>query len=91
MKVIVRSAISECELNALPKTSIREIFDLMCKNLLIFEKWYFGLMYRGSDFEQIWVDGSKKVFTTSITYVITLNSDFTEPQRFQNSRGKIIL
>ncbi|KAJ3639093.1 hypothetical protein Zmor_004253 [Zophobas morio] len=60
MKVIVRSAISECELNALPKTSIREIFDLMCKNLLIFEKWYFGLMYRGSDFEQIWVDGSKK-------------------------------
>jgi chemotaxis protein histidine kinase CheA len=60
MKVVVRSAVSEYELNALPKTSIREIFELMCKNLLIFEKWYFGLMYRGADYEQFWVDVSKK-------------------------------
>lgn len=61
MKVLIRSPVSECELNALPKTSIREIFELMCKNLLVFEKWYFGLMHFGADFEQIWIDVSKKV------------------------------
>lgn len=61
MKVVVRTVQHESALEAVPKTSTREIFSLICKSLGIQETWYFGLMYHGPDNEEIWVDQSKKV------------------------------
>ncbi|KAJ8922081.1 hypothetical protein NQ315_008722 [Exocentrus adspersus] len=60
MKVVVRTVQHESALEAVPKTSTREIFNLICKSLGIQETWYFGLMYYGPDNEEIWVDQSKK-------------------------------
>lgn len=60
MKVVVRTVQHESALEAVPKTSTREIFSLICKSLGIQETWYFGLMYHGPDNEEIWVDQSKK-------------------------------
>ncbi|KAJ8935882.1 hypothetical protein NQ314_012598 [Rhamnusium bicolor] len=60
MKVVVRTVQHESALEAVPKTSTREIFNLLCKSLGIQETWYFGLMYYGPDNEEIWVDQSKK-------------------------------
>ncbi|XP_060523806.1 moesin/ezrin/radixin homolog 1-like [Cylas formicarius] len=60
MKVIVRTPHHESELEAVPKTTGREVFQTMCRSLGIQESWYFGLMYRGADNEEIWIDKSKK-------------------------------
>lgn len=61
MKVIVRTPHHESDLQAVPKTSTREIFQTMCKSLGIQETWWFGLMYKGPDNEDVWIDKSKKV------------------------------
>lgn len=61
MKVVVRTVQQESALEAVPKTSTRDIFSLICKSLGIQETWYFGLMYYGADKEEVWVDQSKKV------------------------------
>ncbi|KAJ8961737.1 hypothetical protein NQ318_021337 [Aromia moschata] len=60
MKVVVRTVQHESALEASPKTSVREIFNLICKSLGIQETWYFGLMFHGPDNEDVWVDQSKK-------------------------------
>ncbi|XP_074042029.1 uncharacterized protein isoform X2 [Leptinotarsa decemlineata] len=60
MKVVVRTVLHESDLEAVPRTSIREIFSLISKSLGIQEVWYFGLMYYGHDAEEIWVEQSKK-------------------------------
>ncbi|KAJ8973030.1 hypothetical protein NQ317_012635 [Molorchus minor] len=60
MKVVVRTVQHESALEASPKTSVKEIFNLICKSLGIQETWYFGLMYYGPDSEEIWIDQSKK-------------------------------
>ncbi|XP_050296970.1 moesin/ezrin/radixin homolog 1-like [Anthonomus grandis grandis] len=60
MKVVVRTPHHESELEAVPKTSLREIFHTMGKSLGIQETWWFGLMYKGPDNEDVWVDKSKK-------------------------------
>lgn len=61
MKVIVRTPHHESDLQAVPKTSTREIFQTMWKSLGIQETWWFGLMYKGPDNEDVWIDKSKKV------------------------------
>ncbi|XP_066263063.1 moesin/ezrin/radixin homolog 1-like isoform X1 [Euwallacea similis] len=60
MKVLVRTPHHESELEAQPKTSTREVFGTMCKSLGIQETWWFGLMYKGPDNEDVWIDKSKK-------------------------------
>ncbi|KAL1492147.1 hypothetical protein ABEB36_012635 [Hypothenemus hampei] len=60
MKVVVRTPNHESELEASAKTSTREIFHTMCKSLGIQEVWWFGLMYKGPDNEDVWIDQSKK-------------------------------
>ncbi|CAG9824068.1 unnamed protein product [Phaedon cochleariae] len=60
MKVVVRTVQHESALEAVPRTRVREIFHLFSKAQGITETWYFGLMYRGSDNEEVWVEDSKK-------------------------------
>ncbi|KAG5867883.1 hypothetical protein JTB14_035476 [Gonioctena quinquepunctata] len=60
MKVVVRTVQHESALEALPRTSIREIFSLISKSLGIQEIWYFGLMFNGPEGEEVWVEQSKK-------------------------------
>lgn len=60
MKVVVRTPHHESELEAVPKTTGREVFQTMCKSLGIQETWWFGLMYKGPDNEDVWIDKSKK-------------------------------
>lgn len=67
MKVIVRTPHHESDLQAVPKTSTREIFQTMCKSLGIQETWWFGLMYKGPDNEDVWIDKSKKVSPFCLT------------------------
>lgn len=60
MKVVVRTPHHESELEAIPKTTGREVFQTMCRSLGIQEQWWFGLMYKGADNEDVWIDKSKK-------------------------------
>lgn len=54
---------TELEFAVPPKTKGRDLFVQISRNLGLRETWFFGLMYRGSNNEQIWFDSSKKSVT----------------------------
>ncbi|KAB0793202.1 hypothetical protein PPYR_12822 [Photinus pyralis] len=51
---------TELEFAVPPKTKGRDLFMQISRNLGLRETWFFGLMYRGPNNEQIWFDSSKK-------------------------------
>lgn len=59
MKVVVKSALAETDLDASPKSLFKDIFLMICKSLGLTEIWYFGLNYKGTD-TTIWLDSSNK-------------------------------
>ncbi|KAF7265433.1 moesin/ezrin/radixin homolog 1-like [Rhynchophorus ferrugineus] len=60
MKLTVHTPCHDIELEAAPKTSGRELFQDLCKSLGIQENWWFGLAYKGTENEDVWIDKSKK-------------------------------
>ncbi|KAF5299228.1 hypothetical protein FQA39_LY02401 [Lamprigera yunnana] len=51
---------TELEFSVVPKTRGRELFNQISRNLGVREVWYFGLMFKGANNEDIWFDVSKK-------------------------------
>ncbi|KAK5649232.1 hypothetical protein RI129_000261 [Pyrocoelia pectoralis] len=51
---------TELEFAVPPKTRGRELFLQISRNLGLRETWFFGLMYKGANNEEIWFDSSKK-------------------------------
>ncbi|KAF7265434.1 hypothetical protein GWI33_021093 [Rhynchophorus ferrugineus] len=51
------------ELEADTKTTGQELFEELCKCLHIQEHWWFGLAYRGTEKEYVWIDKSKKALS----------------------------
>lgn len=52
---------TELEFAVPPKTKGRDLFLQVSRNLGLREIWFFGMMYRGANNEEIWFDTSKKV------------------------------
>lgn len=61
MKVVVRSAVHETSLEAVPNTRVRELFNLISKSFGIQETWWFGLLFQNDTGEDVWLEQSKKV------------------------------
>ncbi|KAF5300803.1 hypothetical protein FQR65_LT09106 [Abscondita terminalis] len=51
---------TELEFSTSPKTKGRELFQQISRNLGLRELWYFGLMFKGPNDEEIWFDSSRK-------------------------------
>ncbi|KAK4881300.1 hypothetical protein RN001_004619 [Aquatica leii] len=51
---------TELEFSISPKTRGRELFQHISRNLGLREVWYFGLMFKGANNEDIWFDCSRK-------------------------------
>lgn len=60
MKLKVRTPSHDIDLEAVPKTTGRELFNTLCRSLGIQETWWFGLCYKGTENEDVWIDKSKK-------------------------------
>lgn len=52
---------TEVEFSVTPKTRGRELFLQISRSLGLREIWFFGIMYKGPNNEEIWFDTSKKV------------------------------
>lgn len=51
----------EIEFKSLAKTTGKDFFNEVSKNLAMHEIWFFGLMYLDENEDEVWIDDSKKV------------------------------
>lgn len=61
MAVKVATLENEIQLKIDHKKRASEFFSIVSRNLGIHETWFFGILYKDADNEDIWIDTSKKV------------------------------
>lgn len=70
MEVKVATLEAELKFKINPKKNGREFFDIVSRNLGVHETWFFGVNFKDSENEDVWIDQSKKVkqhfFTSSV-------------------------
>lgn len=61
MAVKIATLENEIQLKIDHRKKATEFFGIVSRNLGIHETWFFGILYKDADNEDIWIDGSKKV------------------------------
>lgn len=61
MAVKVATLENEIQLKIEHKKRAMEFFTTVSRNLGIHETWFFGILYKDAENEDVWIDGSKKV------------------------------